>query len=176
MPNPARPDLPADPRPTPGTHRDRSKELPTTRPAHKKRTERSHALRHLLMRRRVTRTRPARPRAHAVARPTRPMLRRLLIAVMCSAAVLVVFATPAFADTTTLSGVIDNLRNWIVGILTGVATLFLTIGGLRYLTAGGDPGQVEKAKIALKSAAIGYALAILAPLMVSILASIVGGG
>jgi hypothetical protein len=104
------------------------------------------------------------------------MLRRLLIAVMCSAAVLVVFATPAFADTTTLSGVIDNLRNWIVGILTGVATLFLTIGGLRYLTAGGDPGQVEKAKIALKSAAIGYALAILAPLMVSILASIVGGG
>jgi len=104
------------------------------------------------------------------------MLRRLLIAVMCSAGLLVVFATPAFAGTTTLSGVIDNLRNWIVGILTAVATLFLTIGGLRYLTAGGDPGQVEKAKIALKSAAIGYALAILAPLMVSILASIVGGG
>ena len=65
--------------------------------------------------------------------------------------------------------------NWIVGILAGVATLFLTIGGLRYLTAGGDPGQVEKAKTALKSAAIGYALAILAPLLVSILASIVGG-
>jgi len=104
------------------------------------------------------------------------MLRRLLIVVMCSAALLVVFATPAFAATTTLGGVIDNLRNWIVGILTAVATLFLTVGGLRYLTAGGDPGQVEKAKIALKSAAIGYALAILAPLMVSILASIVGGG
>jgi hypothetical protein len=176
VPNPARPDLSADPRPTPGSHRDRSKELPTTRPAHTKRTERFHALRHRLMRRRVTRTRLTRPLGHAVARPTRQMLRRLLIAVMCSAALLVVFATPAFAATTTLSGVIDNLRNWIVGILTGVATLFLTIGGLRYLTAGGDPGQVEKAKIALKSAAIGYALAILAPLMVSILASIVGGG
>ena len=39
MPNPARPDLPGDPRPTPGSHRDRSKELPTTRPAHTKRTE-----------------------------------------------------------------------------------------------------------------------------------------
>jgi hypothetical protein len=95
---------------------------------------------------------------------------------MLGAGVLVVFATPAFADTTTLGGVINNLRNWIVGILTAVATLFLTVGGLRYLTAGGDPGQVEKAKIALKSAAIGYALAILAPLLVSILASIVGGG
>ena len=91
---------------------------------------------------------------------------------------IAVAAAPAFAaggGAPTLSGVIDNLRNWIVGILAGVATLFLTIGGLRYLTAGGDPGQVEKAKIAIKSAAIGYALAILAPLLVSILASIVGG-
>ncbi len=91
--------------------------------------------------------------------------------------VVVVLAPPASAATAapTLTGVIDNLRNWIVGILATVATLFLTIGGLRYLTAGGDPGQVEKAKIALKSAAIGYALAILAPLLVSILASVVGG-
>ncbi|MHB8438535.1 MAG: pilin [Acidimicrobiales bacterium] len=88
-----------------------------------------------------------------------------------------VFAPPAFAATSapTLTGVIDNLRNWLVGILATLATLFLTIGGLRYLTAGGDPGQVEKAKTALKSAAIGYALAILAPLLVSILASLVGG-
>jgi len=69
--------------------------------------------------------------------------------------------------------VISNLTNWIVGILAGVATLFLTIGGLRYLAAGGDPGQVEKAKTALKSAAIGYALAILAPLIVSIVTSVV---
>jgi hypothetical protein len=107
------------------------------------------------------------------------VLRRLPAAVALGAVLLLVFAAPAFADAgggaPTLSGVIDNLRNWIVGILAGVATLFLTIGGLRYLTAGGDPGQVEKAKTALKSAAIGYALAILAPLLVSILASIVGG-
>jgi len=83
-------------------------------------------------------------------------------------------ASPAAAATTpTLNGVISNLTNWIVGILAGVATLFLTIGGLRYLTAGGDPGQVEKAKTALKSAAIGYALAILAPLIVSIVTSVV---
>ncbi|HXQ19839.1 MAG TPA: pilin [Acidimicrobiales bacterium] len=105
------------------------------------------------------------------------MLRRLPIVVLLAAGLLLVFATPALAatGTPTLSGVIDNLRNWIVGILAGVATLFLTIAGLRYVTAGGDPGQVEKAKIALKSAAIGYALAILAPLLVSVLASIVGG-
>lgn len=74
----------------------------------------------------------------------------------------------------TLPQVIDNLRNWIVGILAGLATLFLTIGGLRYLMAGGDPGEVEKAKTALRSAAIGYGLAILAPIFVDILKGVVG--
>jgi len=104
---------------------------------------------------------------------------RALASAALSVVLLVVASGPAFADSSgsgpTLNGVISNLTNWIVGILAGVATLFLTIGGLRYLTAGGDPGQVEKAKTALKSAVVGYALAVLAPLLVSILASIVGG-
>jgi hypothetical protein len=115
------------------------------------------------------------PRRHALL--GRLPTRRLVVATLPAAALVVALASPAYAagGAPTLNGVIDNLRNWLVGILAGVATLFLTIGGLRYLTAGGDPGQVEKAKTALKSAAIGYALAILAPLLVSILASVVGG-
>ena len=70
---------------------------------------------------------------------------------------------------------ISNATAWIVGILAGVATLFLTVGGLRYLMAGGDPAEVERAKTALKSAAIGYGLAILAPVIVTVLKSLVGG-
>ena len=90
---------------------------------------------------------------------------------------VVVTAGPAFAAPPggpSLNSVIDNLRTWLVGLLAAAATLFLTVGGLRYLAAGGDPAQVEKAKVALKSAAVGYALAILAPLLVSIIASVVG--
>ena len=45
---------------------------------------------------------------------------------------------------------ISNTTVWIVGILAGLATLFLTIGGVRYLMAGGDPAEVEKAKTALQ--------------------------
>jgi hypothetical protein len=106
------------------------------------------------------------------------VLGRLALAFLLTGGFVLVLASPAFATgggAPTLDGVISSLTNWIVGILAGVATLFLTIGGLRYLTAGGDPGQVERAKTALKSAAIGYALAILAPLIVSILASVIGG-
>ncbi|MET7821251.1 pilin [Micromonospora zamorensis] len=67
-----------------------------------------------------------------------------------------------------ITTVINNIRVWLVGILVAVATLFLTVGGLRYLAANGDPSEIEKGKLAMKSAAIGYALALLAPLFVTI--------
>jgi hypothetical protein len=79
------------------------------------------------------------------------------------------------AAAPSLAGVISNLTTWITGFLVGLATLFLTFGAVLYLTAGGDPGSVERAKGCLKSAAIGYALAVLAPLLVAALKSIVGG-
>jgi hypothetical protein len=129
---------------------------------------------------------PGRPRYKRPRKAGRPRQRKsnttrwvwlVLASALVGVAILVTLAPPAFADSAgpTLNGVIDNLRNWLVGILATTATLFLTIGGLRYLTAAGDPGQVEKAKTALKSAAVGYALALLAPLIVSIVASLVGG-
>lgn len=106
--------------------------------------------------------------------PRRIVLRALVIAVLTSAVVLAGGTSSwAVADVPT---VINNLRNWIVGLLTGLATLFFTFGGLRYLMAGGDPGEVESGKRALKAAAIGYGLAILAPVLVTALQGIVGAG
>jgi succinate dehydrogenase/fumarate reductase cytochrome b subunit len=99
-------------------------------------------------------------------------------ALVISATVLLCAALPAAAaapdGTAQLSHVIDNVRNWIVGMLVTLATLFLTVAGLRYLMAGGNPGEIERAKGTLKSAAIGYALAVLAPVLVGILRSVVG--
>ncbi len=112
------------------------------------------------------------------SRRLRALVLWAVTALVLPAIVLAAAATPAAAaggGTQSLQGLISNLTTWLVGILAGVATLFLTIGGLRYVTAGGDPGQVEKAKTALKSAAVGYALAALSPLVVSILGSLFGG-
>lgn len=112
----------------------------------------------------------------------RPRRRRTVLvakSVACAVAVafllLAVTETPAAAAVSapSLNGVITNLRDWLVGILVGLATLLLTWGGIRYLTAGGDPAQIERAKSALKSAAVGYLLAALAPLIVGILQSVV---
>ncbi|MFJ9179393.1 pilin [Streptomyces sp. NPDC102360] len=70
--------------------------------------------------------------------------------------------------------ILNNIRNWLMGVLAALATVFLTVGGVRYVMAGGDPGEVEKAKTAFKSAGWGYGLAALAPLVVEILKGIVG--
>ena len=88
--------------------------------------------------------------------------------------VVVEAAGSVLALVTSIGQVLDNIRNWIIGILGGLATLFLTIGAARYLMAGGDPGEVERARAAFRSAGFGYALALLAPLIVQILKSIVG--
>ena len=111
--------------------------------------------------------------------------RRVFAVIGAAATVLVFMPMGAAADMNatvvaaggapTLGGVIDGLRLWLVGLLATLATLFLTFGGIRYLTANGDPGQVEKAKTALRSAAVGYALAALAPILVEVLRSLVGG-
>jgi Type IV secretion system pilin len=75
----------------------------------------------------------------------------------------------------TVSQVISGTTAWVMGILAFLATLMLTVGGVRYLMAGGDPAEVQKAKIAFRSAAIGYGLAVLAPVVVTILSSLTGG-
>lgn len=113
-----------------------------------------------------------------------PVHRARAVLLLAASATFAVFAaTRAHADTghavlaaASLDQVIGNVRTWLVGLLAALATTFLTIGSVKYLIAGGDPGEVEKAKSALRSAAVGYGLAILAPALVSILQHIVGAG
>jgi hypothetical protein len=83
-------------------------------------------------------------------------------------------ATVVLAIAGSVDEVLTNIRNWLMGILAALATVFLTIGGVRRVFGGGDPGEQEKAKEAFKAAGIGYGLAALAPLVVTVLKGIVG--
>ena len=102
------------------------------------------------------------------------MKRKLTLALMLIV-LLALAAAPAALAASDINTVISNLRVWITGLLAGLATLLLMIGGLRYLLAGGDPGMHERAKGSIRTALIGYALALLAPVLVSIVQRIVGG-
>ncbi len=118
-----------------------------------------------------------RHRARALAAVT---LRCLAVAVAAAAMIASLTAAayaapgPVILAAASIGQVIANIQKWLTGILAAVATLFLVVGGVRYLAAGGDPSEVEKAKQALKSAAIGYALAVLAPVLVQLIGQWVG--
>ena len=88
--------------------------------------------------------------------------------------VLALTTLPAYAATPELQNVLNNLRLWIAGLLATLATLFLSIGGLLYLTAAGNTRRIEQAKDAIRSAIIGYIFAGLAPLVVEIVQKITG--
>lgn len=101
------------------------------------------------------------------------MARRLAVAI--TAALLSALLVPQVADAaTSLNQVVSNLRVWLIGLLVGLASLLLTVAGVRYLLSGGDPNQIERAKSALKAALWGYGLAALAPVLVTVLQHVVG--
>lgn len=70
--------------------------------------------------------------------------------------------------------VLTNIRNWIMGILAALATVFLSIAFVRRMTGAGDPGEIEKAKTAFRSACWGYLGALLTPLVIEVLKGFVG--
>jgi hypothetical protein len=101
----------------------------------------------------------------------------LATAALLAAGALPAAAAPAggvLAAVSSLNQVINSITVWLVGLLGGLATLLATVGGVRYLLGAGDPGEVMKAKETLKYAAVGYSVAVLAPLLVIILKSFVG--
>jgi hypothetical protein len=74
---------------------------------------------------------------------------------------------PTEPTVTSIDQVVDNIRLWLVGILFAYATLCLVVAFFRYTS--GEADEVAKAKVGFRSAAIGYAGAILAPLLVTII-------
>jgi len=91
------------------------------------------------------------------------------------ALLLVTGVTPALAaPPTDLNGVIGGIRNWAMGVLFALTTLYLTVAGIRYVMAGGSPHAMEEAKTAVRNSLLGYALAALAPLLADIVKGIVG--
>ncbi|ONH25232.1 pilin [Pseudofrankia asymbiotica] len=127
------------------------------------------------------------PTPPAQARPSRSRRRvawrRTVLLVAVVGVLVLAGGTAAFAAVvppgppvaTDLNTVLNNIRNWIMGILGTVATVFLSIGGFRYMMAHGDPGEINRAKDALRNAGWGYGFTALAPVVVEILKTNIGG-
>jgi hypothetical protein len=103
-------------------------------------------------------------------------MRRWIFGSTCAyLTVALLVASPAALAATDVQSVVDNLKVWLMGFLASLATVFLIVGGARYVMAGGDPVRVEKAKSAIASAGLGFAFALFAPAAIMIIQKIVGG-
>lgn len=69
------------------------------------------------------------------------------------------------------SGILTTVAG-LFGLITGVISVFMVIiGGLRYITSGGDPGKTASAKNTILYAAIGLAVATVSGTIVRFLLS-----
>jgi hypothetical protein len=98
----------------------------------------------------------------------------VVVALLATSSVARAQTVQVVALAQTLDEVLTNIRNWLMGILGGIATVCFTVGGVRRIFGAGDPGEQEKAKDCFKAGAWGFGLAALAPLIVVVLKGIVG--
>ncbi len=64
-------------------------------------------------------------------------------------------ATGCGSSSGDLSGSIQTILNSIIGAAGIVAVIFIVIGGINYMTSGGDTGKLKKAKDTILYATIG---------------------
>src|SRR2546428_8598231 len=82
-------------------------------------------------------------------------MRRLVFVSAAAMLFTLAHAAPA-AAATDVNGVLENLRGWVAGVLAGLATLFLTIGGGRDFVAAGEPRSLEGGQAADPAGPLGH--------------------
>jgi hypothetical protein len=80
-----------------------------------------------------------------------------------------------FEDPSDLLDTITNIGNWIFTGLLILAGIFLVIAGYFFVTAGGNPENVNKARQMLINALIGVAVGVAAQGLKAVIQNIVQG-
>lgn len=72
------------------------------------------------------------------------------------------------------SGLITQITTYIVEIIAGLVILALVFAGILFVTSGGNPGQISKAKQVLVYAIIGAAVALAGSGLIVVIKAIIG--
>lgn len=71
--------------------------------------------------------------------------------------------------------VLNKIQNLLLLGIGSLALVMLTVGGIRYVLAQGDMEQIRHAKTTVRNALLGLAVALLAPVLVALIKTVVGG-
>ncbi len=66
------------------------------------------------------------------------------------------------ANTDDATSLIRNIINTLLYLIGSVSVIMIIVGGIRYTTSNGEPGQIKAAKDTIMYAVIGLAVAIFA--------------
>lgn len=83
--------------------------------------------------------------------------------------------TEVISSGSDLIELIDNVGNWIFTILLSVAAIFLIVAGFMWVTAGGNPENVAKARQMLINALIGLAVGLGSKGLAAVISSLIEG-
>jgi len=70
-----------------------------------------------------------------------------------------------------INQMIQNLTNWLLGIVTAVCVVFLIWGGINYVSSSGDTEKAQTAKRVIKYALMGAIIAGVAYALVNVIFS-----
>ena len=80
-----------------------------------------------------------------------------------------------FEDVGGLLGLVESIGNWIFTGLLILAAIFLVVAGYYFVTAGGNPENVNKARQMLINALIGVAVGLAARGLIAVVSNIIQG-
>ncbi len=116
-----------------------------------------------------------------------------LLTIASGAAASFFYASPVFADNTlcpnsssgffslceknaSIGGIVSLVVNVVLFAGFALALIFLIIGGIKWITSGGDKAQTESAKQAVTSALIGLVVVLAAYILVNVILQFFGVG
>lgn len=68
-----------------------------------------------------------------------------------------------------VSEFLGSIQGWLLGLVGGLAVLFIVYGGFLYMTSGGNKERIETAKKTLTYAILGLILVVLSGLILQII-------
>jgi hypothetical protein len=69
--------------------------------------------------------------------------------------------------------VLNNIQSLLLLGIGALALVMLTVGGIRYVLAQGDQEQLRHAKHTVRNALLGLAVALMAPVLVALVKTVV---
>ncbi|HUT95968.1 MAG TPA: TrbC/VirB2 family protein [Candidatus Paceibacterota bacterium] len=103
-------------------------------------------------------------------------MKKFLPVVLLSLMVLPLFVSAAVDPEIAICNILNKIKVVVAALGFGLAVIFLIVGGIQYMTAGGDDEKASKAKKLIINAIIGIAIIFAATFILSLVEGLLIGG